>query len=122
VAELDRGVTSQGGTDEAAVDVSRNLLALGFSDPAYEGGDTQVTDVWLLDAETGRFIHLPDMPAIVSLKFTSWAWTSGRRLVFLAETDGANVVGIWRPSDQRIAVKRVQLPERDSGSDSFVPR
>ena len=115
------GGTSQGGTDEAAVDASGKLLALGFSDPAYQGDGTQVTDVWLLDAETGRFRHLPDMPAIVSLKFTSWSWTSDDRLVFLAETVGAKVVGVWKPGDLRIAVKRVKLPERNSGSDSFVP-
>jgi len=114
------GDTSQGGTDEAAVDASGKLLALGFSDPAYQGGGTQVTDVWLLESATGRFRQLPDMPAIVSLKFTSWAWTSGGRLVFLAETEGVTVVGIWTPGDQRIAVKRVTLPERNSGSDSFV--
>ena len=115
------GGTSQGGTDEAAVDASGNLLALGFSDPAYGGGGTQVTDVWLLDAETADLRELPDMPAIVSLKFTSWAWAGDGRLVFLAETVGGTVVGVWKPGDQRIAVKRVQLPARNSGSDSFVP-
>jgi hypothetical protein len=112
--------SSIGGTDGAAVDASGKLLALGFANPAYYG--TQVTDVWLLDAETGGFRHLPDMPAVVSLKFTSWAWTSGSRLVFLAETEGATVVGVWKPGDQRIAVRRVKLPERNSGSDSFVLR
>jgi hypothetical protein len=116
------GVGSQGGADEVAVDASGELLALGFSDPAYQGGGTQVTDVWLLEAETGRFRHLPDMPAIVSLKFTSWIWTSGGRLVFLAETEGSTVVGVWKPGAQRIAVRRVKLSERNSGSDSFVQR
>jgi hypothetical protein len=111
--------SSIGGTDHAPVDASGKLLALGFSDPAC--GDTQVTDVWLLHTETGRFRHLPDMPAIVSLKFTSWAWTNGGRLVFLAETEGATVVGVWKPGDRRIGVRRVKLPERNSGSDSFVP-
>jgi hypothetical protein len=62
------------------------------------------------------------MPAIVSLKFTSWAWTRSGQLVFLAKTEGATVVGVWKPGDPRIAVKRVQLPERNSGSDSFVLR
>jgi hypothetical protein len=116
------GEASQGGTDEAVVDPSGKLIALGFSDPAYQSSGTQVTDLWLLDTETGAFRHLPDMPAIVSLKFSSWAWTSDGRLVLLAETEGATVVGVWKPGDQRIAVKRVQLPERNSGSDSFVPR
>ncbi len=115
------GGTSQGGTENATVDASGKLLALGFSDPAYQGDGTQVTDVWLLDTETGGLRHLPDMPAIVSLKFTSWTWTTSGQLVFLAETEGANVVGVWKPDDLRIAVKRVKLPERNSGSDSFVP-
>jgi hypothetical protein len=114
------GEASQGGTDDSAVDASGRLLALGFSDPAYQGGGTQVTDVWVLDAETGGFRQLPDMPAVVSLKFTSWAWASGDRLVFLAETDGSTVVAVWKPGDARIAVKRVKLPQRNSGSDSFV--
>jgi hypothetical protein len=115
------GEASQGGTDEAAVDPSGKLIALGFSDPAYRSGGTQVTDLWLLDTETGDFRHLPDMPAIVSLKFTSWAWTRDGRLVLLAASDGVTVVGVWKPGDERIAVRRVQLPERNSGSDSFVP-
>jgi hypothetical protein len=114
------GEASQGGTDDSPVDASGRLLALGFSDPAYQGGGTQVTDVWLLDAETGGFRHLPDMPAVVSLKFTSWAWASGDRLVFLAETDGSRLVAVWKPGDARIAVKRVKLPQRNSGSDSFA--
>jgi hypothetical protein len=116
------GEASQGGTDEAVVDPSGKLIALGFSDPAYQSSGTQVTDLWLLDTETGAFRHLPDMPAIVSLKFSSWAWTSDGRLVLLAETEGATVVGVWKPGDDRIAVKQVRLPERNSGSDSFVPR
>jgi hypothetical protein len=60
------------------------------------------------------------MPAIVSLKFSSWAWTSDGRLVVLAESEGATLVGIWKPGDERIGVTRVRLPERNSGSDSFV--
>ena len=80
-----------------------------------------MTDVWLLDAASGAFNQLPDMPAIVSLKRTSWAWTTDGRLVFLAETVDGTVVGVWKPGDSRIAVKRMKLPERNSGSDSFVP-
>jgi hypothetical protein len=116
------GEASQGGTDEAAVDPSGKLIALGFSDPAYQSTGTQVTDLWLLDTATGGFRHLPDIPAIVSLKSTSWAWTRDGRLVILAESEGATVVGVWKPGDQRIAIRRVRLPERNSGSDSFVPR
>lgn len=39
-----------------------------------------------------RFRHLPDMPAAVSLKFTSMSWTSDGRLVMLARTAGREVV------------------------------
>jgi hypothetical protein len=116
------GEGSQGGTDEAAVDPSGTLVALGFSDPAYQLGDTQVTDLWLLDTVSGAFRQLPDMPAVVSLKRTSWAWTGDGRLVTLAESEGATLVGVWKPGDERIAVRRVRLPERNSGSDSFVVR
>jgi len=45
--------SSLGGTDDARVDSSGRLLAIGFSDPAYRGG--QATDVWLLDTGAGRF-------------------------------------------------------------------
>jgi hypothetical protein len=109
-----------GGTDQAAVQANGGLIALAFSDPAYHGGGTQVTDVWLLDPTTRRFRHLPDMPAAVSLKFTSMSWTSRGRLVMLAETGGRDVVAVWRPGQNRISVRPVRLPLRRSGSDSFV--
>jgi hypothetical protein len=114
------GSASQGGTDQAVVEPSGGLVALGFADPAYQDGGTQVTDVWILDPATRVFRQLPDMPAAVSLKFTSMSWTSDGRLVMLAETGGGNVVAAWRPGDERIAVKRVQIPVRNSGSDAFV--
>jgi len=109
-----------GGTDHAVVQPTNESIALSFSDPAYQGGGTQVTDLWLLDPETRSLDHLPDMPAAVSLKFTSMQWTSDGRLVMLAETARRNVVAVWRPGQERIAVKRVPLPLRNSGSDSFV--
>jgi hypothetical protein len=65
--------------------------------------------------------ELPDMPALVSLKFTSMSWTTDGRLVFLAETGGRKVVGVWKPGRARIATERVRLPAPNSGSDSFVP-
>jgi ribosomal protein L34 len=108
----------QGGVDEAAVHPNGRLLALSFADPAF--GRTQVTDVWLLDPARRRFQQLPDMPALVLLKFTSMSWASDGRLVILAESAGRNVVGVWRPSQRRIAVRRVSLPTRSGGSDSFV--
>jgi len=113
-------IGGQGGLDEAAVHPKRALVALSFSDPAYQFGGTQVTDVWLLDPATRQLCHLPDMPAAVSLKFTSMSWTSDGRLVILAETGQRNVVATWRPGRKRIRVRPVRLPARNSGSDAFV--
>jgi hypothetical protein len=109
-----------GGTDQAAVEPNGKLVAVDFADPAYGGGGTQVTDAWLLNPATGRLQHLPDMPADVALKFTSMSWTNDGRLVWLAQTEGHDVVAVWRPGEKRIAVRRVRLPVRDSGSDAFV--
>jgi hypothetical protein len=115
-------IGGQGGTDESAVQRKGRFVALSFSDPAYEFSGTQVTDVWLLDTTNRRLRHLPDMPAAVSLKFTSMSWSSNGRLVILAETDHQQrkVVAIWRPGQKRIGVRSVPLPARNGGSDSFV--
>jgi len=106
--------------DEAVVQPGGRLIAVSFADPAYQGSGTQVTDVWLLDPVSGTFRHLPDMPADVALKFTSMSWTNDDRLVWLAETGRRNVVAVWRPGERRIAVRPVRIPDRNSGSDSFV--
>jgi hypothetical protein len=114
-----------GGTDEAAVDPSAKLIALSFSDPAYRGTGTQATDVWLLAPGTGRWQHLPGMPADVALKFTSMSWTSDGRLVMLAQTPTSgpashDVIAVWRPGQKSLAIRSVHIPARDSGSDSFI--
>jgi hypothetical protein len=114
-----------GGPDQAAVDPSAKLIALSFSDPAYHATGTQVTDVWLLDPSAGRWQQLPDMPADVALKFTSMSWTSDGRLVMLAQTPTSGpashvVIAVWRPGQKSLAVRSVQIPARDSGSDSFI--
>lgn len=114
------GPTSQGGIDQAVVEADGKLIAVSFSDPSWQGSGLQVTDVWLLDPSARRFQHLPDLPAAVSLKFTSMSWTSDGRLVMLARTGRRDAVAVWRPGQKRIALRRVQLPERNSGSDSFV--
>jgi hypothetical protein len=108
------------GTDQAVVQPKTGLIAVDFTDPAYQETGTQVTDVWLLDPATRRFQHLPDMPAAVSLKASFMSWTNDGRLVILAESGGREVIGVWRPGDKRIAVRRVRLMQRNSGSDSFV--
>jgi hypothetical protein len=114
-----------GGPDEAAVDPSAKLIALSFSDPAYQDTGVQVTDVWLLDPGTGRWQHLPGMPAEVALKFTSMSWTSDGRLVMLAQTPTGgpashDVITAWRPGSKSLAIRSVRIPARDSGSDSFI--
>ena len=115
----------QAGADEAAADPSAKLIALSFSDPAYEATAVQVTDVWLLDPGTGRWRQLPGMPADVGLKFTSMSWTSDGRLVMLAQTPANgpaahDVIAVWRPGEKSLAIRSVHIPARDSGSDSFV--
>jgi hypothetical protein len=111
-------------TDQAVVRPHGRRIALDFADPAYAEGGTQVTDVWLLDPATRHFRHVPDMPAAVHLKFTSMAWASDGRLVMLAQTDGPsgerNLVAVWKPGRRQIALRPVRLPERTSGSDTFV--
>lgn len=110
-----------GSTDQAVVQPHGRLIALDFADPAYQGGGTQVTDIWLLDPATRRFQHLPDMPAAVDLKFTSMAWTADGRLVILAQTGGArHIVAVWKPGQRQIAVRPVRLPAHYAGSDTFV--
>jgi hypothetical protein len=61
------------------------------------------------------------MPAFVSLKRTSMAWADDGRLVLLGETNGKDVVAVWRPGQRRLGIKTLSLPDRkDSGSDSFA--
>ena len=115
----------QAGADQAAVGPSAKLIALSFSNPAYQLTGTQVTDVWLLDPSTGRWQHLPGMPADVALKFTSMSWTSDGRLVLLAHTPTSgppahDVVAVWRPGQKSLAVRSVRIPVRESGSDAFT--
>jgi hypothetical protein len=114
-------IGGQGGIGYGAVAPDERRVAIEFGDPAYHGTGTQVTDVWLLDLEQRTIEHLPDMPAAVALKFTSMQWTTDGRLVFLAETNARTVVAVWRPGQKRIRVRPIDLPARNSGSDSFVP-
>jgi hypothetical protein len=107
--------------DRAAVDPRGRYVALEFGDPAWQGGGEQVLDVWVLDVLAGRLTQLPGMPAFVSLKATDLAWTDDGRLVLLGESEGREVVAVWRPGQKRLAVKTVALPARDGGSDSFAP-
>jgi hypothetical protein len=105
-----------GGPDEVAAAPDGRTFALSFGDPAYHATGTQITDVWLLDAPTGRFTHVPGFPAAVHLKFESFAWLPDGRLAILAQ----DRVALYRPGATRIEVKRLRLPARNSGSDAFI--
>lgn len=65
-------------------------------------------DLWLLDTLTGAWRHLPDMPARAVPKATDVQWTPDGRVVVLA----ANALGVWRPGDAHLAVRRVPLPKQ----------
>jgi hypothetical protein len=108
------------GLDAPSADYQGRYVALAFADPAWQGGPSQAMDVWSLDTQTGALSHVPGMPALVDLKFTSMQWTRDGRLVFLAETDGKAQVAIWKPGAAKLEVKRVRIPQRTSGSDSFA--
>jgi len=106
--------------DAPAVAPGGRLIALGFADPAYGGGATQVADAWLLDPASGRLTRVPGLPAAVALKFTSMSWTADGRLVWLAESGGRDVVAVWRPGRRRLSVRPVRIPRRTGGSDTFA--
>jgi hypothetical protein len=108
------------GMDAPAVDPRGRYVALAFADPAWNGGGRQVLDVWLLDTATAELTQLPSMPAFVSLKRTSMAWTDDGRLVLLGESR-RKLAAVWRPGQPRLALKQVRLPEPSAGSDSFAP-
>jgi hypothetical protein len=109
------------GLDEPKADYQGRFVALAFGDPAWQSGAHQAMDVWLLDTRTGGLTHLPGMPAFVELKFTSMEWTGDGRLVVLGETARSGFVAVWRPGAAKLQVRRVRLPVRTSGSDSFAP-
>ena len=107
-------------SDRPAVDPRGRFVALAFAVPAWNMGGDQVLDVWLLDTRSATLTQVPGMPAFVSLKRTDIAWTADGRLVLLGERTGKAVVAVWRPGQPRLALKTVNLPERDGGSDSFA--
>jgi hypothetical protein len=94
-----------------------------FSDPAWDGGPEQLMDMWLLDLRTGRWRQLPGMPVLAALKVTSMAWTDDGRLLLLGSFDRVgDALAVWRPGQDRLAVRQLRLPADRAGSDSFVPR
>jgi hypothetical protein len=112
-----------GSVGDSLLSPDRRLLAMEFGDPAWEGGPTQLLDVWVLDLRTRRWRQVPGMPMLVALKFTSMAWTGDGRLLLLGSFDGVgDALAVWRPGQDRLAVRRLRLPAERAGSDSFVPR
>ena len=77
-------------------------------------------DVWLLDTQTGALTHLPVMSAFVDLKSMSMQWTRDGCLVILGENGVKGLVAVWRPGPAKLQLKRLRLPQRTSGSDSFA--
>jgi hypothetical protein len=114
--ELSDGVTSPNG----------RWIAIRFGNPAWPG-PRQLLDLWLLDAKTLEWQHVPSMPTPVSLKETGIAWTDDNRLVLLGRFDRTpdidinetkDVFAVWRPGDQDLSVRPVTLPA--DGSASFL--
>ena len=123
VARKIRRPSRVGSAGNSLLSPDRRLLAMEFGDPAWEGGPTQLMDVWVLDLRTRRWRQLPGMPLLVALKFTSMAWTGDGRLLLLGSFDGVgDALAVWRPGQDRLAVRRLRLPADRAGSDSFVPR
>jgi len=111
-----------------AADPQGRFVALAFAVPtwntqtlprSWKGGPLQALDVWLLDTDTGKLAQLPGMPAFVGIKQTSLEWTGDGRLVLLGESNGKNLVAVWRPGQRRLALRTVGL-ERGGGSNSFA--
>jgi hypothetical protein len=63
-------------------------------------------DIWLLEAGTGRWQHLPAMPARLIPKVTDIKWTADGRVVILS----SNVLAAWRPGETRLAMRSVHRP------------
>ena len=96
------------------------LLAVEFADVSWSRVQGQVSDIWLLDLPTRRWRRLPGMPLITPVKAMSMEWTDDRRLVLVGDFERfGEAMAVWRPGQQQLAVRRLDLPAYD-GSDSFV--
>ena len=96
------------------------LLAVEFADLSWDRVKGQVSDIWLLDLRTRHWRRLPGMPLITAVKFMSMAWTGAGRLVLAGDFERfGEALAVWRPGQDRLAVKRLALPGH-AGSDSFV--
>jgi hypothetical protein len=96
------------------------LLAVEFADLSWGRVKGQVSDIWLLNLRTRSWRRLPGMPLITAVKFMSMAWTGDGRLVLAGDFERfGEALAVWRPGQDRLAVKRLALPGY-AGSDSFV--
>jgi hypothetical protein len=110
----------RGGTHIAAVHPNGRDIAVGFYGLAAPGEEGY--DLWLLDAISRRWQHLPDFPAAdVVAKATDLAWTGDGRLVLLTQTATlGQVVAVWRPGQPRLAIRPVTLPEPSPGTSTLA--
>jgi hypothetical protein len=87
------------------------LVAVEFADPAYPPPPRQTigqaADIWLLNTRTGSFTHVPGFPILEPLKASGIAWTADDRLVVVAEGGGRTTLGVWRPGQHTLAVRKV---------------
>jgi hypothetical protein len=67
-------------------------------------------DMWLLDTQRRRWLHLPGMPAHLVPKITDVKWTVDRRVVVLS---GGTLL-LWEPGAARLAPLKVRAPKRSS--------
>jgi hypothetical protein len=104
-----------------AVDPRGRYIAIDLANPSWKLSGAQVLDVWVIDTATAAVLHVPALPAFVSLKRTSMQWTHDGRLVLLGEDDDRAFVAVWRPGQRTLPLKVVALPERNGFSDSFAP-
>lgn len=93
------------------------LVAVDFGSPAYPG-PAQAEDIWVLNATTGKFTHLPDYPAQVDIKFSNIVWTSADLLVIVARGGGRTVLATWKPGQATLPLRT--LPNR-FGYNAFIP-
>ena len=72
-------------------------------------------DLWLLDTQTGRWRHLPGMPARLVPKATDVEWTPDGRVVVLSE----GTARVWRPGETTMETRRMPTG-RQPGSQFIV--
>ena len=101
--------------DGAVAEPNGPSIALGFGDPAHPGPQ-QAEDLFLFDRRSGALEHVPGFPAQLDLKHSSVAWTTDGRLVLLVGDASGVRVGVYRPGDRAVALRRAEIPVPGGGS------